>query len=944
MIDLPWLDNDADNSVDDAVFPMRASSLGDILEAVRHGHCVRVLGSRYRGKSELLKTAVAQLNRSGTHTAAYLSLVALPLVSGEHFFASLYRNVPLVNEADFFSGLFDTIQKKLQLRSRLTSQSYPRTAFGFQNELLNLIRLSSRNIVLFIDDLEAIPPNLVASLLGVLQAIYITLIDEPGARFQAVVCGSLSFSQLTLENASHFESISNLVLIPDFGEADVYELVENVCQQENIPFDDAIVPYLVNRTGGDANLIVQILKICNAQLRHSEFNRVTPARLDEAIEYFCEQPPEQIVQETIEQIQGDANLLSCALRLLNEGQVAAGKLPIPTNETPNPLDLCGAFVRIKGDYVIKGDIWRHLLEKHLAPEQIGGWYAVAGYWQEAIEYLGKAVRGGVKAVRAELFAVIINAIHVSEESQEAYNYLGNGLHAAYPDSMIRLYRRGDQSLELMYHTADFEPDQDAIFLTESERPQIEALDGPDYSLASIEGETNLIIPLRAGHLRSRPIGLVELGGLFNIYSPYQQRKDVLRFVEFLRQASRALLRAELLKQDKQRRQLLDKVALITPKISQKLDLDEVYHAVLSQMLKYIPAAQYGCIAKVHPEQGIQIMSGFETYPVDGFASDGMYIREVGGRRGILTRAVRENKPFLVNDVSKDPDYIPAIPDTRSQLTVPIQIQQRVDRALILESNRLNAFTSDDQNLIMMVAEHARIAIENARQFRRASNRLLRERTAMMATGLIHDINSAVAGIPDLVEEVRYNLARSRDVSEPLNDLEKNALVTTRVSKRLRDFVVTGQHEVDFVELEALIRKAIEISEQSRPKNVTTVANMNGLNPQLNVDRLWIELLLKNLITNAYESFSPDEEGLVTLDVGIDPDNILVRVRDNGSGIESDVLEEIFSLGFTTKSRRQRMHGVGLFHCKMIAEVHDGDLLVESVPNEGTVFTVKLPRV
>lgn len=945
MIDFFGPNNEAEEQTEAAVFPMRASSLNDILDGVRRGHCVRVLGSRYRGKSELLKTAVFHLNQNQTHIAAYLSLVSLPLVSGDHFFASLYRNVPLVNEKDFFSGLFETIYKELGSQNRHPNQTHPQTAFAFQTELLNLVRQSNRNIVLFIDDLEAIPPNLVASLLGVLQAIFITLVDEPGARFQAVVCGSLSFSQLTLENASHFEGISDLVLIPDLGEADVLELVENVCNRENVLFDPAIAAYLTGRTGGDANLIVQILDIGLQQFKASQHDRLTPARLDEAIAEFCLQPPEQIVQETIEQIQGNANLLSCTLRLLEEVRVPAGQLPIPTNEIPNPLDLCGAFVRIDDDYIIKGDVWHQLLKSNLLPAQIGGWYAVAGYWQEAIDYLGQAVRSGDNTVQAELFAVVINAIHVSETSEEAYHYLGKGLHAAYPDSMIRIYRRGeDGGLELMFYTADFKPADEKIPFTHSERHEISVLEGPDYSLTTVEDETHLLIPLRIGHLRSRPIGLVELSGLFHLNSPYQQRKDVLRFVEFLKQAARALLRAELLRQEKQKKQLLDQVALITPKISERLDLDEVYFAVLTEMLKYVPAAQYGCVAEVHPERGIRIVSGLDTYPMDDFAKNDEFVREIDGRPGILRRAIRENKAYLINDVSKDPDYIPAVPDTRAQLTVPIQINQRVERALVLESNERNAFTVSDLELMKMVAGHAGIAIENARQFKRASNRHLRERTAMMATGLIHDINSAVASIPDLIDEVRTNLERNQDVSEPLQDLEENALVTTRVSKRLRDFVVTGQHEVDIVRLESLIQKAIEISEQNKPSNVTVFSNLNGLDPQLNVDRLWIELLLKNLLTNAYEAFPPEIDGVVTIDVGIDPDYIFIHVRDNGSGIESEALEEIFLLGFTTKSKKRRMHGVGLFHCKMIAEVHDGDLLVESVLNKGTTFTLKLPRV
>lgn len=935
-----WSDSETRFRSGDGLYPGKQICLEAILRSIRQENCVRVLGPRYRAKSQILKTAVDKLVAGGTHFAAYQSLKNLPMVSGDHYFASLYREVPLVNETDFFAGLYTTLLEKIDIKPRLAGQP-PQTAFAFQSELLHLIRRSHRNIAIFIDDLETVPPNLVASLLGVLQTIYMTLIDEPGAHFQAVVCGSLSFSQLTLENASHFESISDLVLIPDLYAEDCEAMVKSICYQANIEYDAMTAPYLMAQTGGDANLITQILNISIFRMGNEDY-KITPARLDEAIEQLLNQTPEQTIHETIEQIQSEANLLSCALRLMEQSYVASSQLPIPTNETPNPLDLCSAFTREGNQYRIKCDIWHQLLKKHLGSAQIGGWYAVAGYWQESISYLGQAVNEGNKEVRPELFAVIINAIHVSEEAKQAYKYLGDGLHAAYPNTTIRLYRREEQFLELLYFSEALQPNWKDIPLDDLNRPEVVALEGPDFSLATVENETYLFIPLRTGHARSHSIGLVVLGGLFTMSSPYQQRQDVLRFVEFLKQAARALLRAELLKKDKQRQLILDKVASITPKISEQLDLDAVYNAVLEQMLQHIPNADYGCIVELDNEKGVlKIVSGQSTYPVDVSVSHDHTSISINQRKGIASRAIQEKQSYLVNNISNDPHYLPAIKDTKSQLTVPIPIQERVSRALILESRQLNAFTPLDLNLLDMVAQHAGIAIQNARQFLSASNRQLRERTAMMATGLIHDINSAVAGIPDLVDELRYNLERNRDVSEPLKDLEKNALVTHRVSKRLRDFVVTGQHEVGLVELESLIRNAIAISENNRPPSVSIIPNMNGLNLHVLVDRLWIELLLKNLLTNAYESFE-GREGVVTIDVGIDPNNIFIYVRDNGKGISPDIEADVFSLGFTTKNGR-RMHGVGLFHCQMIAEAHGGQLTLRSIQGKETEFTLQLPR-
>ena len=212
----------------------REESLHHILKSVRDGHCCRVLGPRYRSKSQILKTAAATLFEDGTHYAAYQSLRDVPLDSESDFFLNLVRDVPLVKEADFFSGLFSVIETDLAPKRLFVGQNLPRSAFEFQNDLLRILRRSERNLVLFIDDLEMAPPNLVAALLGVLQAVYMTVVDHPGPRFQAVVCGSLSFRQLTLESASHFESISDLVFVSDMDRAEQESVSTQPCCRSGI--------------------------------------------------------------------------------------------------------------------------------------------------------------------------------------------------------------------------------------------------------------------------------------------------------------------------------------------------------------------------------------------------------------------------------------------------------------------------------------------------------------------------------------------------------------------------------------------------------------------------------------------------------------------------------------------------------------------------------------
>ncbi|HIP73229.1 MAG TPA: ATP-binding protein, partial [Anaerolineae bacterium] len=106
--------------------------------------------------------------------------------------------------------------------------------------------------------------------------------------------------------------------------------------------------------------------------------------------------------------------------------------------------------------------------------------------------------------------------------------------------------------------------------------------------------------------------------------------------------------------------------------------------------------------------------------------------------------------------------------------------------------------------------------------------------------------------------------------------------------------------------------------------------------------LTLELLLRNLLENAYAAIPEGREGAVQIVVEMMAGDVLIHVRDNGKGIARDKLDEIFEFGYSTKAEKGKMTGVGLFQCRRIAENHNGSLEVKTIPGLETVFTLKLP--
>jgi two-component system nitrogen regulation sensor histidine kinase NtrY len=110
---------------------------------------------------------------------------------------------------------------------------------------------------------------------------------------------------------------------------------------------------------------------------------------------------------------------------------------------------------------------------------------------------------------------------------------------------------------------------------------------------------------------------------------------------------------------------------------------------------------------------------------------------------------------------------------------------------------------------------------------------------------------------------------------------------------------------------------------------------------IQADRTQINRLFTNLIKNAIEASSENEQKSIFIHVYNQMDTAVVSVKDNGSGIPEDMRNKIFVPNFTTKSSGT---GLGLAICKGIVEKSNGAIWFETEEGKGTTFFVSLPIV
>src|SRR6185503_4433224 len=151
------------------------------------------------------------------------------------------------------------------------------------------------------------------------------------------------------------------------------------------------------------------------------------------------------------------------------------------------------------------------------------------------------------------------------------------------------------------------------------------------------------------------------------------------------------------------RMLLD----ITKKISRSLDLQEVLNLVMDTLDSLIPydAAGIFVLQCDDPEllpEGEEPCT-FKAEAVRGYDIDELSDLHLKLGEGFIGNVAVSGQPIISHDVRKDPVYINARDRTRSEMVAPIISNDEVIGVFDLESDELNAYSSDDLDVLMLLA-------------------------------------------------------------------------------------------------------------------------------------------------------------------------------------------------------------------------------------------------
>jgi two-component system, sensor histidine kinase len=156
-------------------------------------------------------------------------------------------------------------------------------------------------------------------------------------------------------------------------------------------------------------------------------------------------------------------------------------------------------------------------------------------------------------------------------------------------------------------------------------------------------------------------------------------------------------------------------------------------------------------------------------------------------------------------------------------------------------------------------------------------------------------------------------------------------------KDLLDYSRIGrQKETMLVDCSMVLKEVLADMDRSIRESETMIVREDL--PIIKAYPTELKLLFQNLITNSIKFRKPGTPPLIDISAVKKNDLWEFSIRDNGIGIEEKYRERIFVIFQRLHTRTEyEGSGIGLAHCKKIAELHDGKIWVDSVPGEGSIF-------
>jgi GAF domain-containing protein/anti-sigma regulatory factor (Ser/Thr protein kinase) len=411
----------------------------------------------------------------------------------------------------------------------------------------------------------------------------------------------------------------------------------------------------------------------------------------------------------------------------------------------------------------------------------------------------------------------------------------------------------------------------------------------------------------------------------------------------------------LLVRSERRARLLEAAAVVGRSVTSILDLDELLGGTVDVICDAY-GFYYAGVFLVDDAEWVVLRAGRGEAGA-AMLSQGHRLK-VGGH-SMIGAATEQRQARIALDVGEEPVHFknPHLPDTRSEMALPLIAGHELIGALTVQSVKEAAFSDEDIAMLQSMADQLAIAIDNAWLLQRleaAHAELVRTKTyealATSTIEAIHWIGNKALPIADGVRRLQEDLFTLQAGDPQLVASMREDLVMIDNSVRL---IASVQEQLIGAAREEAPRPAIledVVRDAVNALRIPGDAIHYEVAPDLPLvlaDTTQLQRALGYILRNAVEATLGAEERHVTIAISPASERlsgngpcVAVSIADTGPGISEEEQERIWAPFYTTKGAEHA--GLGLTAALRIVQQLGGRITVTSAPAGGAEFTVLLP--
>jgi len=402
------------------------------------------------------------------------------------------------------------------------------------------------------------------------------------------------------------------------------------------------------------------------------------------------------------------------------------------------------------------------------------------------------------------------------------------------------------------------------------------------------------------------------------------------------------------------------VAAIGRAASSETQMRKIFEAVANELESIVPFDRFVATIDVPDTKFVDV-----TY-VRGLSQEE---KDEGSRILPLNqdelRELRANRAILhnVQESDEESNSWPYKLGLRSWIQVALGDLTNPMGYLSFRSKQLNAYTQAHVDFLEGIARQIAPTLKNAQMFEREralrdqlddQNKELQEANAAKSRFLStvsHELKTPLTIVSGFIDLLADDADQFTDEHvEALNIMRKNS---SRLGLLINDVLDISRMDAGKLRIEPttfLVNDLVsELDKSFEPilesKSQTLTVSIPDSEIWIEADRNRTAQLITNLISNAHKYSG--ENCHIRANIAVDDSHLSVVIEDEGIGISEDDQKQLFTAFFRAENRVAREAGgtgLGLVIARSIAELHGGDLWLNSIENQGTTVTFKIPGI